>query len=67
MNRRGFLKGLGAAVATLAITTKLATSRLELVNPMLDDGFSTDVLRYKATERFSYDWTDVRVYGSSGL
>lgn len=66
MNRRNFLRGIGAAVATLAVTTKLATARLDLVNPMLDGDFTTENLRYKVTERYSRGWTDPKaIFGTS--
>lgn len=57
MNRRKFLVGIGVGVATLAITTRLATSRIDIINLMMGD-FDTKDLRFKAIHRFSYPWTE---------
>ncbi len=67
MNRRKFLAGLGAAFATIAATTRLGQTTLNLA-PLREIGGDFDIanLRYKATERFSKDLTDWRaIYGSS--
>jgi hypothetical protein len=65
MNRRKFLAGLGAALATVAATTRLGQSTLNIAS-LPDGDFDIANLRYKATERYSTGWTDWRaVYGSS--
>lgn len=66
MNRRKFLAGLGAALATVAATTRLGQSRLPaLLSVDIDGDFTTEGLRFKIHERFSTGWTDPRaIYGS---
>lgn len=56
VNRRGFLKALASGIATVAVGAKLARGMPDLVD---------DELRYKATERFSYGWTDQRAVFAS--
>ncbi len=67
MNRRKFLAGLGAAFATIAATTKLGQSTLNLASLRDFEGdFDTSSMRYKATERYSYGWTDPKaIFGTS--
>lgn len=64
MNRRSFLSAIGAGLATVALSTRLATTTLKLTHAPAEGDFDTSQLRYKATERFSHGWTDVR--GSFG-
>jgi len=46
MNRRGFIKALTAGVATLALTTRLAQSAIDVCFPALRDGMDiTDILQ----------------------
>lgn len=67
MNRRKFLAGLGAALATVAATTRLGQSTLSLLpSNSLEGDFTTENLRFKCTERYSHGWTDWRgIYGTS--
>jgi hypothetical protein len=58
MERRGFLLGLGAALAAPAIVK--AESLMKLWVPPAAD-FSTDYLLIKSTERFAFGWADWRV------
>ena len=66
LSRRNFIKAFAASVATVAIGMRMATAM-----PHLDDrsviGYAS-TLKFKATERFSAEWSDWRcMYGSPGL
>lgn len=54
--RRKFLKGLGAAVAAVAVSTRLGETKLNLGD------FDTESIRFKVTERYSSGWVDRRLY-----
>jgi|HubBroStandDraft_2_1064218.scaffolds.fasta_scaffold10187_8 hypothetical protein len=68
MNRRGFLKAFGLTAAGIALLPEILeepTSRTFFLPPRggwdLGQGdFTTASFRYKATERYSYGWTDPR-------
>lgn len=53
-SRRGFLSGVGALLAAPAIVR--VSALMPISTPKLLDDFTTDNLRYRATERFRAGW-----------
>lgn len=70
MNRRGFLAGLGAALATVAIVTKLGQSDITLPKELaasMEGDFDVANLRFKPGHYLLFDNLPHKISWSSGL
>ena len=69
MKRRAFIKAFAGAVASVSIGLKLSQGMPELkIITGIEDMENGEVLRFKATERFSQPWVDWRgAYGSPSV